>query len=205
MTVWYLVAALATVAPLQPAAQQLLDRIVARVGATVITQTDVEAALALGIVEPRPGEDRTAAGTRQLIDRQLLLAEVARFPPMEPSAADVDALVARMRTRAGADFAALVKRTGLDEQRIRDLARDSLRIQAYLDQRFGAAAQASVQEARDYYEAHPQEFMRNGALAPFEEVETAARESASADRRGRTVAQWLADLRTRGDVVTLAP
>jgi len=202
---WHLVAAVLMLVSMGADAQQLLDRIVARVGATAITQTDVEAALALGIVESRPGEERLAAGIRQLIDRQLLLAEVARFPPMEPPAADVDAVVARMRTRAGADFAAVVKRTGLDEQRIRDLARDSLRIQAYLDQRFGAAPQASVQEARAYYEAHPQEFTRNGALVPFEEVETAARESASADRRVRTVTQWLADLRTRGDVVTLAP
>ena len=110
-----------------------------------------------------------------------------------------------MRTRARADIAAVVKRTGLDEQRIRDLARDGLRIQAYLDQRFGAAPQASMQEARAYYDTHPQEFTRDGVLVPFEEVETAARESASADRRLRTVAQWLADLRTRGDIVTLAP
>lgn len=184
-------------------AQQLLDRIVARVGATVITQTDVEAALALGIAAPRPGDDRMAAGTQQLIDRQLLLAEVARFPPLEPPAADVDALVARMRTRAGTDFAAVMKRTGFDEQRIRELARDSLRIQAYLDQRFGASPQASPQEARAYYDTHQQEFMRDGVLAPFEAVETAAREAASAERRSRTVSQWLADLRTRGEVVTL--
>ena len=184
-------------------AQQLLDRIVARVGATVITQTDVDAALALGIVEPRAGDDRMAAGTQQLIDRQLLLAEVGRFPPMEPSAADIDAVVARMRTRAGADFAAVMKRTGLDEQRIRELARDSLRIQAYLDQRFGATPQASAQEAREYYDTHREAFTRNGALAPFEEVETAAREAASAERRSRTVTQWLADLRTRGEIVTL--
>jgi hypothetical protein len=198
-----LVVAIVTVSSVA-SAQQLLDRIVARVGATVITQTDVEAALALGIAEPRPGDDRTAAGTQQLVDRQLLLAEVARFPPMEPSAADVDALVARMRTRAGADFAAVMKRTGFDEQRIRELARDSLRIQAYLDQRFGASPQASPQEARDYYDTHREEFTREGVLAPFEQVETAAREAASAERRSRTVTQWLADLRTRGEVVTRA-
>jgi hypothetical protein len=185
-------------------AQQLLDRVVARVGATVITQTDVDAALVLGIAEPAPGEDRIAGGTRQLIDRQLLLAEVARFPPAEPSAADIAAVVARMRARAGADFEAVMKRTGRDEQRIRELARDTLRIQAYIDQRFGATAQASAQETREYYDTHPQEFRRNGVVPPFEEVELAARESASAERRRRTVAQWVADLRTRGEIVELS-
>ena len=32
-------------------AQQLLDRVVARIGTTAITQTDVDAALAFGIVD----------------------------------------------------------------------------------------------------------------------------------------------------------
>jgi hypothetical protein len=201
---WYLVAALLIVSPMVATSQQLLDRVVARVGATVITQTDVDAALALGIAEPAPGEDRIAGGTRQLIDRQLLLAEVARFPPPEPSAADIDAIVARMRARAGADFEAAMKRTGRDAQRIRELARDTLRIQAYIDQRFGATAQASAQEAREYYDTHPQEFRRNGVVPPFEDVELAARQSASAERRRRTVAQWVADLRTRGEVIELS-
>ena len=199
---WCVVAAIFATS-LHAAPPQLLDRVVARVGATVITQTDVEAALALGIVEAVSGEDRLASGTRQMADRQLLLAEVARFPPMEPSAADVDALVARMRSRAGAGFESIMKRTGLDPQRLRELARDSLRIQAYIDQRFGTTAQASPQEAREYYDSHPQEFRRDGAVLPFEEVEDAARQSASAERRRRTVVQWIADLRTRGEIVIL--
>jgi hypothetical protein len=187
----------------QVSGQQLLDRIVARVGATVITQTDVEGGLVLGIIDAQPGEDRLASGTRQLIDRQLLLAEVARFPPAEPSPADIAALVARMRSRAGSDFDAAMKRTGFDEPRLRELARDSLRIQAYIDQRFGATAQASGQEAREYYEAHPQEFRRDGVVPPFDAVEAAARQSASAERRRRTVAQWIGDLRTRGEIMIL--
>jgi hypothetical protein len=189
--------------PLQ--GQQLLDRVVARVGGVAITQSDVDAALALGVVEPEAGQDRFASGTRQLIDRQLLIAEVARFPPPEPSAAQIAEAVGRMRARAGASFDAVLKRTGLDEARVNQLARDTLRIQAYIDQRFGTSAQVGTQEARDYYDSHRQEFTRNGVLAPFEEVETAARQAAAADRRGRTIAQWIADLRTRGDVVTRTP
>ena len=183
------------------AGQQLLDRIVARVGATVITHTDVEAAFALGVIDVAPGEDRMGAGTRQLVDRHLLLAEVARFPPAEPAPDEVEALVARMRAHAGDGFAALVKRTGVDDLRLREIARDTLRIQTYIDQRFGSIGQASIQEARDYYESHRQEFTRNGRVAPFEDVEVAARTAAAAERRRRSVAQWIADLRTRGEVV----
>ena len=182
-------------------ANQLLDRVVARVGGTAITQSDVEAALALGIVEGDSGADRLTAGTRQMIERRLLLTEVSRFPPAEPSPAVTAELVARMKVRAGAGFDALMKRTGLDEQRLRELARDTLRIQAYVEQRFGTTTQATAQEAREYYDAHQQEFARDGVTPPFDAVEGAARQAASAERRRRTIAQWVDELRTRGDVV----
>ena len=119
------------------AGQQLLDRVVARVGGTAITQTDVDAAVGLGIVEAPSTQD--PAARRQVIDRQLLLAEVSRFPPTEPSETAVAELVAKMKSRAGGNYDALLRRTGLDEQRVRDLARDTLRIEAYVDQRFGTA------------------------------------------------------------------
>jgi hypothetical protein len=181
--------------------QQLLDRVVARVGGLAITQTDVEAALGLGLVDAPPGEDAIASGTRQLIDRQLLLTEVSRFPPPEPSPAAIAELVVKMKARAGARYGSLVQRTGLDDQRLRGLARDTLRIQAYVDQRFGTTAQVGLQDARDYYDAHRQLFTRNGVLLPFELVEIEAREAASLDRRRATVARWIDDLRARGDVV----
>ena len=184
--------------------EQLLDRVVARVGATAITQSDVDAALGLGIVEAPGGQDRQA-GAQQLIDRQLLLTEVSRFPPAEPTETAIAELAARMMARAGAGFDALSKRTGIDAKRVRDLARDTLRIQAYIEQRFGAAAPVGVQEAREYYEAHRQEFAKDGAVPPFEQVEATARQAAAADRRRRAVSQWVADLRTRGEVVEVTP
>lgn len=181
--------------------QQLLDRVVARVGGVAITQTDVEAALGLGVVEGQPGEESIASGTHQLIDRQLLLTEVSRFPPPEPSEPAIAELVSRMKAHAGSRYQSLMQRTGLDEPRLRELARDTLRIQAYIDQRFGTTAQAGPQDARDYYDTHRAQFTRNGALLPFEQVETEAREAASLERRRATVTRWIDDLRARGDVV----
>lgn len=200
---WTLLA-LVSLAPASAPAQQLLDRVVARVGGVAITQTDVEVALALGIVQAS-GPEATAAATPQVIDRQLMLGEVARFPPPEPPDAAVTELAAAMKARAGGGFDALMRRTGVDEQRLRELARDTLRIQAYVDQRFGTSAQVSPQEARDYYEANRQQFTRNGVPRPFEDVEADARQGASAERRRRLVAQWVADLRMRGNVIEVSP
>jgi parvulin-like peptidyl-prolyl isomerase len=142
---------------------QLLDKVVARVNGTAITQSDVQAALGLGLVEAQPGQDPIASGTRQMIDRQLMLTEVARFPPPEPADSAIADAVAQMKARAGTRYDALIRQTGLDEQRLRELARETLRIEAYVNQRFGTTE--------------------------------------SAERRRAMVAQWIEDLRVRGNVV----
>lgn len=182
-------------------AQQLLDRVVARVDGYAITLTDVNAAVALGVIDVPEGADRESVAVQRLIERQLMLAEVARFTPPEPDRAAVDAEVAAMKGRAGPRLAAVMESTGLDEARIRALARDTLRIQAYLDQRFGVTVQVSTEEVAQYYRIHPEEFMRGGAPVPFDEAEPVARQRAAAERRASTIAQWLRDLRGRAEVV----
>jgi hypothetical protein len=176
-------------------AQQLLDRIVARVNGVAITLTDVKAASALGIVDP-PEE----AAIQQLVDRQLVLGEVARFLPPEPPPAAVAVEAGTLTTRAGARLPEVMASTGLDEARIREIARENLRIQAYLNQRFGANVQLTEEEVAQYYRIHPEEFRRGGALMPFTEAEPLARERASAERRAVTVARWMRDLRGRAAI-----
>ncbi len=75
-------------------AQQLLDRILARVSGNELTLTDLQTARGFGVVTG-PTE---AAALEQLIDRQLLLIEVARFPPPDPPEA---AVAAEARPREG--------------------------------------------------------------------------------------------------------
>lgn len=182
-------------------AQQLLDRVVARVNTYAITLTDVDAAIALGVVDIPAGPTQEALATQRLIDRQLMLAEVARFAPPEPDLAAVDREIAMMRERAGARLDAVMQATGLDEARLRDIARDTLRIQAYLNQRFGTTVQVSDEEVALYYRNHASEFQRNGAVIPFDEAAPAARQSAAAARRGATILQWMGDLRQRAEIV----
>jgi hypothetical protein len=183
-------------------AQQLLDRVLARVGGVAITLTDARAAIAFGVVTAAPGSAGSIPDAVQpLVDRQLTLVEVARFPPPDPTPAEIDAETARMTARAGDGLQTLLRETGLDEARLRELARDTLRIQAYIDQRFGTAVQVGEDEARRYYDTHPQEFTRNGVTIPFEEAQGDARQRASAERLEATVAAWLTDLRERADVV----
>ncbi|MDQ5832030.1 MAG: hypothetical protein M3550_03100, partial [Actinomycetota bacterium] len=124
----------------------------------------------------------------------------ARFAPPEPAPADLARETAALTARAGARLAAVMEATGIDEARIRDTARDNLRIQAYLNQRFGATVQLTEEEVAQYYRIHPDDFTRNGTLAPFAEAEPLARERAGAERRASIVAQWMQDLRSRAEI-----
>jgi len=180
--------------------QQLLDRVLARVDGYPITLTDVQTVIGLGVIQVPQGSDPIPAGTQQMIDRQLELTEVQRFPPPEPDRASIDRDAARLKMNAGARLPALMQSTGLTEQRIADIARDNLRIAAYLDQRFGTIVQVSDDDVANYYRTHEAEFTRGGDTISFEEAEPIARQRVSNERRRVTVEQWIRDLRSRADV-----
>lgn len=181
------------------AAQEVIDRLLARVNGDAVTLSDLRAAAGLGLV-PSPDGDGFETAVRQLIDRQILLAEVQRFPPPEPPAAAVEAELTLIRTRAGARLPALMESTGLDEPRLRATARDTLRIRAYVDQRFGTSNQVRDEDVSAYYRAHPEEFTRNGRRLSFDEAEPDVRQRAAAARRQATIDQWMTDLRARSEV-----
>lgn len=180
-------------------AQQLLDRVVARVDGYTLTLTDLKSAIALGLIDVPAGAAEDAA-VEMLIDRRLMLAEVERFAPAEPPATEVSREVDALTARVGSRMSALMDETGLDPAQVRDIARDNLRIQTYLNQRFGTAAQLTEDEVLQYYRIRPEEFTRDGRLAPFAEAEPMARARAGAERRASSVAQWLRDLRARAEI-----
>ena len=179
-------------------AQQLLDRVLARIGTEAITQTDVEALVEFGLIEAR--SPTVPAAVQQAIDRQLILREVVRFPPAEPPAAEVEKQLAAMKARVGERLGQMMQITGLDDQRLRGLARDTLRIRMYIQQRFGIANQVGEDDARKYFETHRDEFARGGMPLTFEEAAAEARQRAAAARVQGAVTQWLQDLRTRSDI-----
>src|ERR1041385_7424506 len=162
-----------------PRAQTLIDRVVARVDAVPITLTDVQAAIGLGIVQVAGGGDAIAAGTQQMIDRQLELAEVQRFPPPAPPPAMVAMEVARLKMNAGSRLPALMQSTGLVE--------------------------VSDEEVANYYRTHAAEFTQGGDTLPFDEAEPIARQRVSVERRRATIRQWVTDLRARADVSVNPP
>jgi len=121
---------------------ETIDRVLAVVGGQLITLTDVTAATDLGLQTTEGAADPVRGVLSKLIDRELALAEVDRYAPPEPTAAMVDREVERVRQRfpSSAAFDAALARSGIDEKHLRETLRQDLRMRAYLDQRFTAAA-----------------------------------------------------------------
>ena len=115
-----------------------IDRIMAVVAGQTITLSDVNAALAFGLVDPPPaGADRIKVALDRLIDRKLMLAEVDRYQPPEPAPDAIAGRVAGLRQKLGPSFDRELKATGLSEDALRREIRDNMRLQIYMNQRFG--------------------------------------------------------------------
>ena len=127
-------------------AAQVLDRIVAVVDGAPITQSDVTAAMQLGLVAVPPSTDAVTATVDALVERRLILEEVDRYAPPEPSSAEIDRRVADIRARLGDRLPTVLAEAGLTDDHLRREMRDNLRIDAYLQQRFGPP-QASEERA----------------------------------------------------------
>jgi hypothetical protein len=114
---------------------ELVERTLAIVGGSAITLSDVQTAMALGLVEAT----EVNRATELLVERALVLREVERYAPPEPDAATVDERRASIGVGIGAaQVQALMASGGFTEARLRAWIRDDLRIVTYLNQRFAA-------------------------------------------------------------------
>jgi hypothetical protein len=200
---WLLVTALTLVAVTGRA--EVIDRVLAVIGSQVVTLSDVRAAQAFGFAPAGTPADPAAAVLTYLINRELMLGEVDRYSAPEPDRALLERRLAQIRARFSTpdQYERALARTAMTEGRLRTTISDNLRIETYLEQRFGAAAQPTPDEVQRYYREHPGEFTRAGQLAPFDEVQQQAQERLAAERRRALVADWLDRLRRRAFVTTL--
>jgi hypothetical protein len=130
---------LASLLVLLPSAD-VIDRIMAVAGTQPITLSEVAAAIQLELVPvPAGTKDPTGYVLDRLIDRTLMLVEVDRFQPPEPDQVEIATRIDRLQARFGSaealDKALAV--TGTTREQLRRFVRDSLRMQTYINQRFG--------------------------------------------------------------------
>lgn len=184
---------------------EVIDRILATVGGGLILQTDAVAVVRLGFVTVPEGRDPLQWTMDRLIERRLMLIEVDRFGPPEPALEQIDRRMHAIDERigSGAQLDQIMRETGLTVDQLRLYVRDDLRIEAYIQQRFGATFQPTEDDIVTYYKEHGPEFTRDGKLLPFGQVRDQARAAVVAELRANAVREWLAGLRRRAEVNVL--
>jgi parvulin-like peptidyl-prolyl isomerase len=183
--------------------QEVLDRTLAIVGGQPVTLSDARAAMVLGLIEPEKAADPIPGIALKLVDRELILREVQRYAAAPPSESAVDARLAAIAARF-ADAAAMTRAldaSGLSAARLRAWVRDDLKTEAYLTQRFASASTPTDAEIARYYAQVKATFDREQLT--FEQATPRIREQLVVLRRGELIADWVADLRRRTEVVIL--
>jgi hypothetical protein len=184
---------------------EVIDRVMAVVAGQVITLSDVEGAIALGLVPTSDDPNPRQAALQRLIERELQLREVRRYMPPDPGEPEIEQRLQKTRERFSSpqELTETLARAGIDEARLREIIRDDLRIQAYLNERFAGFAQPTEEELLAYYAAHRSEYSKDGIVPPFEDVRDLVRQQVENERRRLTIVEWLAGLRRRTEVTEL--
>lgn len=129
---------------------EIIDRIMAVAGAQPITLSEVVAARQFQLVEvPAGTKDATGYVLDRLIDRSLMLTEVDRFQPPEPDPTEITRRIDEMRAHVGSaeSFEKGLAVTGTTLEQLRRFVRDSLRMDTYLNQRFGTLIDPAERQA----------------------------------------------------------
>ena len=132
---------LAVLVPSAARAQVVIDRVIERIYGQVVTQSDVWQALTLQLVDATPMTFDQVQ--REIENRILLLREATRLVPTPPTEAAIAERRSRWQERIGAaTLAPALERAGMSEAAVNAWFRDTLRVEAYLAQRFNSVAAA---------------------------------------------------------------
>lgn len=185
-------------------AEEVIDRMLAVVAGDLIMLSDVAAAVEFGLVPQTTGPDAIRVVLSQLIDRSLMLAEVDRYAPPEPTALEVDQALSTVRGRFASDesYRAALDRFGIDEQSLHQTLRANLRLRSYLVQRF-TSVPPSDDELAGYLRLHAERFRRDGEVPPLEVIRAEVVQAWTGDRRQSLLDEWIASLRRRATITDI--
>jgi hypothetical protein len=140
-------------------AQDVADKMVATVNSGVrpslITYSDLLWQLALQPSTPldAPSSDNLNRVLNLVISQRLILQEAERLPAIEPTEQEIknrtDELVKLFPSQA--EFQERVQRVGLSADQLREIVRQRLTIEKYLDFRFRSFTVVTQKEVEDYY------------------------------------------------------
>lgn len=189
-------------------AQQVVDRIVARVEDDIILLSEVRE---LGRYQQLV-EGQAASDTRlldRLIDQWIVASEAAAAHYPRPSEAKVDRALERLEKQlGGADaYRGRLRELGLSAAAVRRLVERQMYLARYLAYKFRPAVQVDAAAIEKYYreELAPPLAAKGQAAPPLETVQDQIRELLTERGINEHAARWLEETRSRLKVEGEAP
>ena len=200
-------------AALTPAfAGEVLDGVVASVNQHPILRSEWdEAARFEAFMQQKPIDgltksDRTIA-LQHLIDRQLLVAQMANVAYMQPSEEELQADIAKLRAQVpnGNDDAAwkrLLTAYGLTDEVLKQHLRNETQVMNFVEVRLRPNVHINDDEIDGYYKNQliPDLQKNGGKIIPLDEVKTRIHELLTQQRIDELLDAWLHNLRQQAEI-----
>jgi hypothetical protein len=187
-------------------AQEVVDRIVARVETEIILQSDVrQLSRYQAFLDGKPQSD--ADILNRLVDQWIVRSEagVARFP--QPSDEDVNRSIERLKRSFSSpeEFQTRQKQSGITDDEIRRFVRAQLYLSNYLDSRFRPSIQIDEQAIEDFYKSRvvPRAESRKQTPPTLENARDFIQEALVQRAINEQADRWLKESRSRVRVETM--
>lgn len=181
-------------------AQQVVDRIIARIEGDVLLQSDLRE---LGEFQQLQGTKVEPESTRlnELIDQWVIAHEGEAAQFSQPSDADVTASLDELKKNLGGEevFQKRLKETGLSVASVRRILARILFYSRYLDYKFRTAAQIDSAAEEKYYNTEFTEQLkaRGEKLPPLDSVRPQIHELLVQEDISKRASEWLTESRSR--------
>jgi hypothetical protein len=187
-------------------AQEVVDRIVARVETEIILESDVrQLSRYQAFLDGKPQSD--AEILNRLIDQWIVRSEagVARFP--QPSEEDVNRSIERLKRSFSSpeEFQTRQRLSGITDDEIRRFVRAQLYLSNYLDSRFRPSIQIDDKAIEEFYRSRvvPRAESRNQTAPTLENARDFIQEALVQQAINEQADRWLKESRSRVRVETM--
>jgi hypothetical protein len=198
-------------------AQDVVDKMVATVNGGVrtdlITYSDLLWQIALQPNTPidNPSSDALNRTLQLIINQRLIYQEAEKLPTINPTDKEIsDELAALIKLfPSQTDFMERVRRVGLTSEQLREIIRQRVAIDKYLDFRFRSFTVVTPKEVSDYYrDVYVPRFQRQypGRIVPvFEQVSKQLEAQLTEDKIKSETTSFLDTARERAEITILNP
>jgi hypothetical protein len=186
---------------------RLRDRVMAVVDEDPILASEVERAVALGLVPPKPGEADATFRRRildDLIEQRLRFHEIDRYGFEQVPVDMIEKNVADIRARFPNEeaFRKTLRDLGVTQQALRQLVARQLMVLTHVEEQLGPRVFVSLDDITKYYRnvLTPEMQKQKQPVPPLDDVREQIRTVLKEQRLNEELDKWTEELRRKADI-----